>query len=150
MVVVHAGIVDCAPRALKKWEIKILSSNSLLKKASSIFIKKYTFSLRKTRNITYTPLARFEKIAEDFSKRLQNKVHWIGIAPACSLYEEQVPNISSNIEKYNQSLQRIFGCNFIEMSDLESSSLMSDFHHLNKEGHKKVYDKLKKLIADLI
>ncbi|MEI3801748.1 MULTISPECIES: hypothetical protein [unclassified Chitinophaga] len=149
LVIVHAGIVDCAPRALKKWEAAVINSNFVSRKIYSVLFKRHTTFIRKVRKLTYTPMAQFEKMVGEFGHLLQDKVVWFTIIPARTVYEEQLPGIADNINNYNSALKSVLGSRVIDLADMPDEGIMSDHHHINEIGHRHVYLKLTGIIDEL-
>lgn len=145
LIFVQSGIVDCAPRALKKWETALLSKHAVLRKFSDVVIKKNIKKIRKHRKLTYTSITRFSQIANEFRKKFDKKLYWIGILPALPEYETQLPGITANITHYNEALANTLSSNFINTSDI-GDGIMSDFHHLNKAGNFYIYQKIATII----
>ncbi len=130
LVIIQSGIVDCAPRFARQWEVKLLQSapvfgKVLLKALNTNFI-------RGLRNITYTKPNTFKQFVDKFDASYTCPVWYIPILPASPAYEQRLPGVSKNIERFNQLLpaERI-----IDIKELTSNDLMSDFHHLNSKGH---------------
>lgn len=145
LIIVQSGIVDCAPRALKKWETALLSKHAVLRKFSDIVIKKNTRLLRKHRKLTYTSITRFSQIVDEFRKKFDKKLYWIGILPAIPEYEAQLPGITANINRYNEVLSTALASNFIDTSNI-GDGIMSDFHHLNRAGNFYIYQQITTII----
>ena len=97
---------------------------------------------RKKRNIKITTEELFEYYVNEFSNLFKHKLFWIGILPACMLYNLKVPGLDSNIINYNRIIRDILKDHFIDMSDFPESGFMSDFHHPNSEGHLFIYNKI--------
>lgn len=136
LVILHCGIVDCAPRAFGRLELEIIKYFRLFRIFNS-----FTRILRKYRGITYTPVKQFEKTLIDLKQRLPGTPLWsIGILPGCREYEEKVPGVGRNIEKYNAILKR--ETNFIDNGDFPRSGIINDHHHLNTLGHRHIFNKL--------
>lgn len=147
-VIVQAGIVDCAPRALTQVESAILNSNMLLRKVSKKVLKPFLPYLRKKRKKTTTPISVFSHYVElIYNSFSDTNFYWIKIIPAISGYEKLVPGIGMSIEKYNSILENIVGNKCIETSDFDHTNIMSDFHHLSTSGHKLIFDKIKLRIS---
>ncbi|WP_346316647.1 SGNH/GDSL hydrolase family protein [Chitinophaga sp. YIM B06452] len=142
LVIIQAGIVDCAPRALKKWELALINSNRLTKSIYSTLFKKHTHSLRKYRRVTYTPLQEFESIAKNFYLSLGEKLAWVGIIPARNEYEQQLPGIAENINKYNDILRTLLPSGLIDTCEMPAEGIMSDHHHINAIGHQFIFTKI--------
>lgn len=69
-------------------------------------------------------------------------VFFIAIVPALSAYEKELPRISQNIQNYNHILQKN-SSNYISLDELPNDGIMSDYHHINKIGHKFIFNKIK-------
>lgn len=142
-VIVQSGIVDCAPRALTKTESRILNKYSLSRTILKFILRPKTLNLlRKNRNAVYTEKTIFEKHIMKFLKAFDLKLFWIGIIPATNEYEKIVPGISAKINEYNLIIKKHLGTNYIDLYDIKTSHVMSDFIHLSKEGHQFVYEKI--------
>lgn len=136
LVLLQAGIVDCAPRALSRLEAINLNHFWVTRGALSKIMPKYGGAIRKFRHKVYTPLPAFEGFVQKIIDRFAPvPVYWIGIAPALPTYEEKVPGITANIRLYNQKLATLFGTRFIDLADLPASGIASDFHHLSVQGN---------------
>ncbi|MGB3947100.1 MAG: SGNH/GDSL hydrolase family protein [Bacteroidia bacterium] len=141
VVIVQVGIVDCAPRHFTQFEILLLRKIPFFGKiALRFFNKPY---IRKIRQISYVSPDRFRQNLIDIQTNFNGiKMLFIGIIPADGKYEKILPGINKSINKYNQILIELFGDKFIDMSCLPENSIMSDFHHLNKVGHKALVEKI--------
>jgi hypothetical protein len=146
-VILQAGIVDCAPRAMTKFETRFLNkykfTRILLKK---ILTPKVLFLLRKYRNVTYTKKFIFESQVEIFYKHFRSKLFWIEILPANTDFSQSIPGIENNIKEYNSIIKEKVENNFISVPDFKADYLMSDHHHLSELGHGYIFD----LIMDKI
>lgn len=141
IVIVQAGIVDCAPRALTKQENYLINKYWITRELMRICARKIIPVLRK-RNIAYTPLSQFEKSVLGFKKLFHDKLFWVGILPAGIDYEQKNPGITNRIYAYNQIVKDSIGTQFIDMSEIDQKYLMSDHHHLNIFGHRYVAEKV--------
>ncbi|MGB4774081.1 MAG: hypothetical protein WBP45_02820 [Daejeonella sp.] len=147
LVIVQSGIVDCAPRALGRREMALLNSNAIIGNISKVILKPFLPFLRKYRGQTSTTITAFETNIDKFLKIFNNiPVYWNLIVPATDKYEEQIPGIRKNIIQYNQIIQAKLGNNYIDNADVKDGMLMSDFHHLNKEGHANLFNKIGNII----
>jgi hypothetical protein len=136
LIILQCGIVDCAPRAFKKYENALLNSNSFFRFISNkILNKKLINYLRKNRNIQKTSLIDFERYLISF-RNINCRIIAIEILPASMDYELQLPGIIRNIEKYNQKLRKYFDT--VELTNFEKGLTMSDFHHLNVLGNREL------------
>lgn len=142
LVFMQSGVVDCAPRALTVIEQQVISRLPLVSRPLTALIKKYSHTLRRIRKITYTPVATFAEYVAKFETLFQN-VYWIDILPALELYEAKLEGIRRNTELYSAILQRH---KYIGTEQLQADDIMTDFHHLNCEGHRKMFVVLSQVI----
>lgn len=145
--IIQSGIVDCSPRAFTEFEQFLINSNRVTRKLGNMIIPKIKGFLRRSRYIQSTPIKKYSKIMSDFHAQNKHTIA-IGIVPAVAEYEKKVPGITNNIQVYNSSLKQIFQDDFIDMSDIDRVFVMSDYHHLNSDGHRKLFEKLKSKLAD--
>lgn len=147
-VVIQSGIVDCAPRALSWLEKEVINSSRALSLIFSRFMP--TNLMRKYRNLTYTNACEYRRLIKEFSNQFPNaKVIFIGIVPASIEYEVSLPNISKNIKCYNEIIENEINIKkdtFLNVNEIPSKGIMSDYHHLNSIGHKWLSDKILSLI----
>lgn len=137
-VIVQSGIVDCTPRALTKTENYLVNKFWLSRKLMNYFSKLIIRSLRK-RGKTYTTPKVFSANVNRFLKEFGSKLYWVGIIPAVEKYENKITGVEKNINTYNTILQEKLKMNYISTAEFSESFLMSDFHHLNKAGHHKLF-----------
>lgn len=140
LVIIHCGLVDCAPRALKKGEIPIVKLFHLRR-----VVNKYKIYLRKHRNISYTTAKQFETSILSIKKIFQVPIISIGIIPPLSEHEKMVPGISYRVKKFNEKLAKNSE-EFIDMTDFPENGLSEDLHHLNEIGHSLLFERLCKKI----
>lgn len=144
IVIVQCGIVDLAPRAFLPFEIDLLSrfriTKYLLNKVRKS--KRALNNLRDFRKVTYVSLKHFENNIKAFKKVYGDALYWITVPQQIDLYDKQVPGIVNNIGKYNKSISAILGENVIDISHFSAQEMMSDYHHLNENGHIKLVDKV--------
>lgn len=149
IIVFHCGIVDCAPRALTKVEGQIVRRIPVFNKLLGKIIKKNSTFLRKKRNITYTSPSEFNAhLTQILNHFNPSKSIIIEIAPVPESYDLKVPGMRRNQAEYNTILNKL-GATNITSANIKESDLMSDFHHINKNGHKKVYVSLKEILNNL-
>jgi hypothetical protein len=142
-VILQCGIVDCAPRALGKLELEVMQSLWMTKRLVLPLVKRQNRILREVRKKTYTPPKQFESFLGKIKKSLADiPVFSIGILPTCSEYERIVPGVTKRVEQYNDILLRFFNKNFISTAEIDRNGIMSDFIHLNGEGHQFISNKI--------
>lgn len=135
MVIVQAGIVDCAPRAFRRSEIAVLlatrAGRALLNRMERSTIR----LLRRIRNVSYVSERQFEKNVVQIANSFTCPVVWLGILGGAR-YDELVPGITARIAKYNAILHRVLREQFMDLGTiLGPEHFMSDAHHLNEGGH---------------
>lgn len=144
IVLVHCGIVDCAPRALTRSERKRLKRVPVLGSIVLNFIRMNAKRIRAKRKVTYTSVEDFRKYINRFEAAFKN-LFWIEILPAISDYESILPGIEENIARYNESLRKN---NTVCTKSFLESDISSDFHHLNLQGHKKMFFEICKIFQN--
>ena len=136
-VILQCGIVDCAPRAFTRTEELYFQSNRLRRGLRRIISKTVTTKrLRNLRRKSWTPAKDFRQACLSLMANLDGiPVYALSILPASPEYELQVPGITAKIKEYNQILSEVFGNRLIDLNAIPLSDIMSDHHHLNKNGH---------------
>jgi lysophospholipase L1-like esterase len=142
LVFMQSGVVDCAPRALTVIEQMVISRLPLFREPLTALVKKYSRFLRKARKMTYTSINMFVNNVERFEALFPN-VYWIGILPATEEYECKLEGIRRNTEVYNDVLRRR---KYVGTEHFDASMIMSDHHHLNRAGHRKMYEEIARVI----
>lgn len=137
LIIIQCGIVDCAPRALRKAEDLLINSNFLTRNLARFILPKMIGTLRRVRNISLTDSSTFSKYLKQFSL-LSVPILFIEIVPATDNYENSLPGIRRNIGHFNKLINEVFRGNSISLSAFTELELMSDQHHLNDLGHKKL------------
>jgi len=140
LVVLQVGIVDCAPRFMTKVEQAIVRKIPLI--ANHIFSLMNRPFVKKVRKISYVRPQRFssniQKIIETFG---DTKIYFVGILPASEEYEKVLPGVSNRIYQYNKLAEQQ-PLNLVSTDLFDLKGVMSDHHHLNKYGHKQIFDYL--------
>jgi hypothetical protein len=149
LVLLQIGIVDCAPRAMGRLELKLISKIPLISTLIHFLVKKYRAEIIRRRKVTYVKPSKFE------SNLLKVKAHFesadifaLPIAPANRAYIAHSPGVEENITEYNKILSRLF--KVIDPYDTANPEdiFMSDNHHLNKYGHTVVFNKISDFFAN--
>jgi lysophospholipase L1-like esterase len=141
VVIIQSGIVDCAPRALSKLDRLLWRRIPLVGKWILNAATRNALTLRKIRKISYTKPRDFDKWLNRFNILFKDasKIH-IAIMPGSEDYEEKLPGVCSNISRYNEIIGK--NASFIVANNARIEWLMSDHHHLNKQGHKAIANEL--------
>ncbi len=141
LIILQAGIVDCAPRALGQFEQQIISKLRLFR-----LVSPFTKFLRKFRGISYTSPPAFEETLLKLKNTFPQKPFIsIGILPGSDGYEALVPGISGKIKLYNNILKK--NTEFIDNQDFPVDAIHHDFYHLNKFGHELIFNKLEPMVT---
>lgn len=143
IVVLQVGIVDCAPRMLTQNENYFFNNFKVTRAVLGVITPHFGNYIRKVRKAYYVKPKLFIYYLNLLLSFFQNsKVYCIGILPICAEYEVKAQGISKRAEAYNKILKNIFKERFISTYGIPFSGIMSDFHHLNPEGHKYVFLKV--------
>ena len=151
MVVLQVGIVDCAPRALKRSELQVALRIPIFSKVIHKLVKHYYIPLVKLRKITYVSPKSFKKNLELLKHKMKGASFIVlPIAPANNAYIQSNPLISEYIDKYNRILSEVFLEQY-QSSVYENEEIdklfLEDNHHLSNFGHEVVASfVIKKLI----
>jgi lysophospholipase L1-like esterase len=141
LVILHCGIVDCAPRALSQLEQEVIKHFHLVR-----LFKPFISSLRKCRGTTYTKSHKFEEALIEFKTKFPGKpIASIGILPGTHEYEKLAPGIIRNIVLYNRILSK--HTIYIDNSDFPHEGILADHHHLSATGHKIIFERIKQLLS---
>lgn len=141
-VILHCGIVDCAPRALSEFENAFFSKLRIIS-----FLRPITKTLRKYRNLCYTKPKVFKEVLQNFKKAFDNiPLISIGILPASQEYNIILPGVSRNINRFNEILEQ--NTIFISNKDFPLTGITEDFHHLNIEGQQLIFQKIHTLLKN--
>lgn len=146
IVIIQCGIVDCAPRFLKRIEVEILKNIRYFGPFIIQTLNKNWF--RKLRNVTYTPKKLFrENIKAINDSFVDSTVFFINIIPSTEDYEKRLKGITNNINVYNQILEN--SVNVIDIKNIEYFGVMKDHHHLNFNGHQYIFDMISRQISNI-
>ncbi len=133
-LVLHVGIVDCAPRVFSRAESYILGRFRVTSALMRWALKHRHFLTRWIRR-TYTSV-------EDFDTRIRQKLLGVsnaiilGIPPVPEKLERRSSNFNGNVARYNEVLQRVAEDTGNEFIHVPSKFLLDDGIHLNGEGHR--------------
>jgi hypothetical protein len=139
-VVVQAGIVDCAPRALGQRELlalRLLGLGPLLRSSPGARFLRW---LRGRRGITYLSARTFAANAARLNELSGGHLLWLQIVGATG-YDTIVPGVGASIRKFNKVLSVTLREAFVPLA-VGDEHFMSDGHHLNAAGHRMVFESL--------
>lgn len=139
--ILNFGIVDCVPRVLTRYESWVLRK---LKISLGNFIVKI---LRKIRTVRKVPPGEFKKNCILIKDRLSSSKYYVlSIVEPCDAFEIEVPKVKESVQLYNQIMREVFPENFLEVKLDLNMDVMSDFYHLKKSGHVKIFNLLSKYL----
>lgn len=153
ILIIHLGIVDCAPRLFSKFERKLLS---LLPKIIRIpiinFFSKRRAFFTKIRQISYVNLKSYESNLEKLinrSKKIVEKIIIIKIKNTTNENDSRSFNFNKKIDKYNNVLDKLSkkydGIFLIDPNNFEDG-LLNDGIHINKNMHKYIASEVQKIL----
>lgn len=152
VVIIQSGIVDCAPRALSRMELKILLSSELTRILLSRVLPLKV--MRRIRKKTYVNRKKFTEIySQLISQFNSSKIVLIGILPISEEYNIRVGGIKKNRDDYNEiihDLAKFHNCFYINTDNIPVKGIMSDFHHLNDIGHTWLGTKINDVLSYLL
>lgn len=141
IVLLQCGIVDCGCRAFSRKEELFFQSNIIGRIIRRLIAE--TLTTKRVRNWRKKSWTTPEEFADNCKRIIEvfdnSTVYALSILPVSDTYEEKVPGIRKKVEKYNAILHDSFGNKYIDLSSIPQSGIMTDGHHLTKEGHQFVY-----------
>ncbi len=149
VVVVHVGIVDCAPRVFLRRERQFVENlrPAFLREAILSNVHRHRRAIVNMRKKVYVPADRFnalvgQVIARAKASKLRSLVFVNIIEPPAEM-DERSPGFIKNAEIYNQILKSQAESNGVHLIDLDrmikeaggAAQLTVDGIHLNDAGH---------------
>lgn len=159
VLVLHLGIVDCAPRPIPNWFKSLISAlpyrvrlpivNFLHDNRARLMNAGLRFRVTRPERFAKTVATWLEKGARDFSR-----VYVVNIAPTTPEMEAHSPGLTAAIEEYNALLAAAVersGAPNVRLVDVHSRVLAeddgietyinrTDGHHITAEGHRMYAD----------
>lgn len=146
-VVVQSGIVDCAPRSLSGRERALVEHLPFAGRLVYPILKRYGSRIRTARNVTLTNELIFQEyLLKIKSLFADTPVYFISVLPSCDAYEQQVPGVSKNIERYNALIRQLSERRFIDCDQIPREGILDDHHHLSASGNTYVFNQLMELL----
>lgn len=164
ILIIHVGIVDCAPRVFLRREYNFVAGLRFtwVRKRILKFAHDHRRRIIETRRKVYVPLARFEKLVDEVVQRAQRDqvrlLLFINILSPPDAIEARSPGFQRNVDLYNQVLSRQTQHPHVELLDLNgivqaeggTEALTIDGIHLNERGHKLLLRELEKHVMPLV
>lgn len=163
VVVVHVGIVDCAPRVFLRHERDRMERFRPARVRIKIldFAHKHRKQIVQLRKVVYVPREKFAQGVNEVVERVANSgvksLVFIDIISPPDEMEERSPGFQKNVETYNQILSGTAasaGVKLLALNDLVkanggTSKLTVDGIHLSAEGHQLLAHELEVHIRSL-
>jgi lysophospholipase L1-like esterase len=163
VVVVHVGIVDCAPRVFLRRERQFVENlkPAFLREAILSNVHRHRRAIVNMRKKVYVPVDRFtalvgQVIARAKASKLRSLVLVNIITPPAEM-EERSPGFIKNADIYNQILKTHADANGVQLIDLDrmikeaggAERLTVDGIHLNEAGHKMLAEEIENHVLSL-
>lgn len=154
IVIIHLGIVDCAPRLFNQKEQWILSKLKWINKYIIKFFSKNRYFFTKVNQKVYVSKKDFYKYTSKLIQELKkNDVEKILILNICDTNLENKKKsygFQQNIQEYNEVLNSLSEEKNVYLLDINSmiqkNMLLEDGIHISTEGHNIAYLELIKRI----
>jgi len=155
IVIVHLGIVDCAPRLFYRKEKILVSYINKIVPIIKI-MSKYRFFLTKHLPKVYVNEHEYKKNILKIIHFLEERnirIILVGIATTNLKNKEKSFAYDENIKRYNSILKKIVEdkkeIDFIDMYQYGEDVLLDDGHHLNPKGSFLLAEELFRCIRDI-
>jgi acyl-CoA thioesterase-1 len=164
VVIVHVGVVDCAPRVFLRREASLVANIRFPWARDRIF--KFTHDHRRRivqfRRKVYVPLPRFERLVQTVVEKARvsgvKSLAFINIIRPPDAVEERSPGFQNNVTAYNRVLEEQAKHHFVTLIDLNriveeeggTEKLTIDGIHLNERGHVLLAKKLEHYLMPML
>jgi lysophospholipase L1-like esterase len=144
-VVIHLGIVDCAPRIFSRNESFLINKLRYGKPQIIKFVSKNRKAFTRIRKIQYVPLFKYVRNMKqliNIAKGHTPNIFVCNIAKTNYDNEVRSYNFAKHIQTYNEKLKELVKEECVELIDLNvygSSILLNDGIHLNEQGNLLVF-----------
>jgi hypothetical protein len=144
IVILQVGIVDCAPRFMSRKELDFTYAlGNLGRSIRFLFNRKW---VKKHRRISYINETEFNANIQEMQFMFDCPIMAIGILPASDAYENILPGVTEKVNLYNNILANNFKY-FVDTKEIIGyNGIMTDHHHLNKDGHLYILEKIQILL----
>ena len=164
VVIVHVGIVDCAPRVFLRREGAFVENIRIPRVRDRIlkFAHDHRRAIVQRRRKVYVPLWRFEKHVQQVVQKAREaavtSLVFINIIDPPDSVEERSPGFQQNVIAYNRVLAEQTKHAWVTLIDLNrmvheeggSGALTIDGIHLNERGHILLAQELERHVLDRI
>ncbi|MCX8059002.1 MAG: SGNH/GDSL hydrolase family protein [Spirochaetes bacterium] len=161
-LIIHLGIVDCAPRVFTRFETYFLIPflNKFLFGFGNFLVNlfsKYRYFITKLRKIHYVEINKYyenlKKIIQYSKENVKDiKIILIKILNTNEKNEKKSYMFNCTINNYNKVIDKIKeeddNIKVIDLQNLDKNLLLDDGIHLNKEGHLALYNEIINIIFE--
>lgn len=152
ILVIHLGIVDCAPRLFSRAEQKRLQYLKIISKYIIAFMSKRRFFFTKLFPKVYVDRGSYEKNIRTLilsGKKNAKRVIVVNIADTSVENKKKSYGFEENIKQYNEVLSKLVEENEVELLEMfkitDESMLLEDGIHLSVKGNHLLAEKIKEL-----
>jgi lysophospholipase L1-like esterase len=163
-VVVHVGIVDCAPRVFLRRERAFVDRIRFtwVKKRLLKFAHDHRPAIIRMRPRVYVPVERFERHVGEVVRKAQaaklKSLFFVNILAPSNNMENRSPGFQRNVELYNQVLQAQARHSFVEIIDINkvlsaiesTENLTVDGIHFSETPHRMLAQELERHLSQLM
>lgn len=156
VLVVHVGIVDCAPRVFLRRERQFIENLKprFLRDAILKYVHNHRSAIVKFRKKVYVPPDRFQALLDEIISRTRassiRSLVLVNIIGPPTEMNSRSPGFAENVRTYNQILQSRANGTDVHLIDLDSliegaggaGKLTVDGIHINEEGHRMLADQI--------
>ena len=164
VVVVHVGIVDCAPRVFLRRERQFVENlrPGFLREAILSNVHRHRRAIVKMRKKVYVPAERFNTlVAQVIEKAKQSKLRslvFVNIITPPLEMDERSPGFIDNVASYNEILKTQSKGDRVHLIDLDQmikaaggvEQLTVDGIHINETGHEMLAKEIESHVLSLI
>lgn len=164
VVVIHVGIVDCAPRVFMPRERAVVERlrPARLRIRFLDFVHRHRRRIVSARQRTYVPLESFRRMAEEVARRGREEglraLLFVNIIEPPQGMEERSPGFQRNVAEYNRVLAAQAVEPWVRLIDLDglikarggAERLTVDGIHINEEGHRMLAAELERHLIELM
>jgi hypothetical protein len=153
VLVIHLGIVDCAPRVFSRTEQRILSLlSAVIRKKIISFFSKRRYFFTKIRQISYVSPDLYLNSLEKFINQTRNiakQIIFIKIKKTNEYNEKRSYQFNKKIEQYNQIIDLLSSKYEITVIDPNEfkNGLLNDGIHINCQMHHYLANQINKYIS---
>jgi lysophospholipase L1-like esterase len=163
LIIIHVGIVDCAPRIFLRRERQFVEGLRWRRLRESIlkFVHQHRAWIIRTRRRVYVPLDRFRPLVQnvvDKARQQKTPVVFVNIIEPADEIEKRSPGFQENVRLYNQVLAGHADGQHVLLVDLNSiviehgsaQMLTADGIHIDRQGHELLAGELEKIIHQFL